>query len=158
MTTYGVGGALLSRQEPLGWGCGRTLEKVGSHSQAFLDLWWGMGLGLDFGMIYGVGIRFSKMLFLFFLGIAWSKDASVAANVELLGSSIQWNVSFTREAHDWEVGVFAYFLQVLHSVTVRRGSENKLLWVFSRLSRSSILCVLKGVAFLGRACSGPRLL
>ncbi|XP_062152174.1 agamous-like MADS-box protein AGL11 [Alnus glutinosa] len=55
-----------------------------------------------------------------------SKDASVAVNVELLGGSIQWNMSFTREAHDWEVGVFASFVQVLHSVIVRRGSEDKL--------------------------------
>jgi len=30
--------------------------------------------------------------------------------------------------------------------------------VFSRLSHSSVLCILKGVAFLGRACGGPRLL
>jgi len=56
MAAYEVGGAILSLQEPLGWACGRTLEKAGSHSQAFLDLWWGMRLGLDFGMIYGVGI------------------------------------------------------------------------------------------------------
>jgi len=49
--------SLLSLQEPLGWGCRRTLEKVGTP-QDLLDLWWGMGLGLDFGMIYGVGIRF----------------------------------------------------------------------------------------------------
>jgi len=67
MAAYGVGGVLLSLQEPLGWGCRRTLEKAGSHSQAFLDLWWEMGLGLDFGMIYGMGILFSRMLFLFFL-------------------------------------------------------------------------------------------
>jgi hypothetical protein len=67
VAAYGVGGALLSLQEPLGWGCGRTLEKAGSHSQAFLDLWWGMGKGLDFGIIYDVVIRFSRMLFLFFL-------------------------------------------------------------------------------------------
>jgi len=57
MVAYRVGGALLSLQEPLGWGCGRTLEKVGSPSQVLLDLWWEMGLGLDFGMIYGLGIR-----------------------------------------------------------------------------------------------------
>lgn len=50
-----------------GWGCGRTLEKARSHFQAFLDSRWEMGLELDFGMIYGVGIRFSRMLFLFFL-------------------------------------------------------------------------------------------
>jgi hypothetical protein len=57
MATYGVSGALLSLQEPLGWGCGRILENVGSLSQALLDLWWGMGLGLNFGMIFGVGIQ-----------------------------------------------------------------------------------------------------
>jgi len=70
-----------------------------------------------------------KDAFLVLFGIARSNDASVAANVELLGSSIQWNVSFTREAHDWEVGVFASFLQVLHLVTVRKGSKDELLWV-----------------------------
>jgi hypothetical protein len=73
-----------------------------------------------------------KDAFLVLFGIARSNDASVAANVELLGSSIQWNVSFTREAHDWEVGVFASFLQVLHLVTVRKGSKDELLWVPSK--------------------------
>jgi hypothetical protein len=33
-------------------------------------------------------------------GIARVKDASVADNMEVLGGSIQWNVSFVREAHD----------------------------------------------------------
>jgi len=78
-------------------------------------------------------------------GIARSKDGSIAANVELLGGSIQWNVSFTIEAHDWEVGVFTSFLQVLHSVTVRRGSEDKLWWVPSKRGLSkvkSFLCSL----------------
>jgi hypothetical protein len=51
-----------------------------------------------------------KVAFPVLFGIARSKNASVAANVELLGGSIQWNVNFTREAHDWEVGVFASFL------------------------------------------------
>jgi hypothetical protein len=58
MAAYGASSALLSLQEPLGWGCGRTLEKIETPSQALLELWWGMGLGLDFGMIHGVGIRF----------------------------------------------------------------------------------------------------
>jgi hypothetical protein len=42
-------------------------------------------------------------------GIAWVQDASIEDNMEILGGSIQWNVSFVREAHDWEVGVFASF-------------------------------------------------
>jgi hypothetical protein len=33
-------------------------------------------------------------------GIALVMDASVANNMEVLGSSTQWNVSFVREAHD----------------------------------------------------------
>jgi hypothetical protein len=32
--------------------------------------------------------------------IARVNDASVAVNMEILGGSIQWNVSFVREAHD----------------------------------------------------------
>lgn len=36
-----------------------------------------------------------------------------------LGGSIQLNVSFVREAHDWEVGVFASFFHVLHLARVR---------------------------------------
>jgi len=34
--------------------------------------------------------------------------------MEILGRSIQWNVSFVTEGHDWEVDVFASFFQVLH--------------------------------------------
>jgi hypothetical protein len=38
--------------------------------------------------------------------------------MEVLGDSNQWNVSFVREAHNWEVVVFASFFQVLHLVMV----------------------------------------
>jgi hypothetical protein len=37
------------------------------------------------------------------------KDASVADNMEILVGSTQWIVSFVREAHDWDVDVFASF-------------------------------------------------
>jgi hypothetical protein len=33
-------------------------------------------------------------------GIARAKNASVADNMELLGDSNQWNISFVREAYD----------------------------------------------------------
>jgi hypothetical protein len=38
--------------------------------------------------------------FLDLFGIAHLKDAVVAVNLELLGDSFQWNVSFIKEAHD----------------------------------------------------------
>jgi hypothetical protein len=54
--------------------------------------------------------------------IARLTDAVVEDNLELSGDSLQWNVSFISEAHDWEVDVFASFFQLLHSVKVNRGN------------------------------------
>jgi hypothetical protein len=59
-------------------------------------------------------------------GIAWVKDALVADNMEGLSGSTKWNLSFVREAHDWEVGVFASFFQVLHSTMVSRDRADRL--------------------------------
>jgi hypothetical protein len=59
-------------------------------------------------------------------GIAYANDAFVAAHLELSGGSTQWNVSFARAAHDWEVDVFASFLRVLHSAKMRQECEDKL--------------------------------
>jgi hypothetical protein len=56
----------------------------------------------------------------------------VADNMEVLGGSTQWNVSFVREAHDWEVDVFASFFQVLHSSRVNRDRADRLWWVSSK--------------------------
>jgi len=61
-----------------------------------------------------------KEAFPVLLGISCANDASVADNLEILGGSIQWNVSFVREAHDWEENVFASFFQVLYSAIVSR--------------------------------------
>ena len=64
--------------------------------------------------------------------IACVKDASVADNLEVLGGFNQWNVSFSREAYDWEVDVFSSFFQVLHAAKVRRGFEDRLWWSSSK--------------------------
>jgi hypothetical protein len=48
-----------------------------------------------------------KAAFLVLFGNACAKDTSVAAHSESLGGSNQWNVSFARAAHDWEIDVFA---------------------------------------------------
>jgi len=51
-----------------------------------------------------------KVAFPVLFGIAHTKDTFVAVNLEFLGGSNQWNVSFARAAHDWEIDVFASFL------------------------------------------------
>jgi hypothetical protein len=72
---------------------GFTRFKVGDETRISFwhDLWCGdMTLKAAFPALFG---------------IAFAKDASVAINLEFLGGSNQWNVSFAREVHDWEVDV-----------------------------------------------------
>jgi hypothetical protein len=64
--------------------------------------------------------------------VSLAKDASIVAKLEFLGSSNRWNVNFARAMHNWEVDVFASFLQVLHSVRMRRGCEDQLWWAPSK--------------------------
>ena len=52
-------------------------------------------------MTCGVEIRFS-IAFQVLYGIACEKNTSVATNMEMLRGSNQWNMSFTKVAHDWE--------------------------------------------------------
>jgi hypothetical protein len=56
-------------------------------------------------------------------GIARDKDVLVAAHLVLESGSFQWDVSFIRAAHDWEVDVLAFFCTLLYSIKV--GSEGK---------------------------------
>jgi hypothetical protein len=90
-----------------------------------------------------------KVAFLALFGIARVKDTVIADNLEFLGNSNQWNVSFTREAHDWEVDVFVFFFQVLHSIKVSRGNEDKLWCVFSKKGLFKVKSF-----FYSLACSG----
>jgi hypothetical protein len=50
-----------------------------------------------------------KAAFLVLYGLTCAKDAFIAANLEFLGGSNQWNMSFTKVTHDWEVDVFTSF-------------------------------------------------
>jgi len=64
-------------------------------------------------------------------------------------------VSFTREAHDREVDNFVSFFQALHSVKVRRGSEDKMC---SRSSPFTHWLALGVVAFPGKVFGALKLL
>jgi hypothetical protein len=90
----------------------------GSRTRFWHDLW--------------CGDTVLKEVFSDLFGIARVKDASVADNMEILGGSIQWNVSFVREAHDWKVDAFTSFFQVLDSTRVNRDRADCLSWVSSK--------------------------
>jgi hypothetical protein len=89
----------------------------GSRTRFWHDLW--------------CGDTVLKEVFPDLYGIARVKDASMADNMEILGGSVQWNASFVREAHDWEVDVFASF-QILHSTRVNSDRADCLRWVSSK--------------------------
>jgi hypothetical protein len=78
------------------------------------------------------------------------------AHLKLFDCFNQWNVSFARAAHDWEVDVFASFYKILYSARVRRESEDKMWWVpskrgYLRLDPSIVpWFVVKAFASLGR--------
>jgi len=103
------------------WGDGCSLEPVGAFGvglwknirkgwEIFLDLSRfevGDGVRTKFWHDMWFGDIVLKEGFPVLFGIARAKDASVVDNLELLGGSNQWSVSFSREAHGWEVDVFA---------------------------------------------------
>ena len=53
------------------------------------------------------------------------KDALVVVNMDLSNGFLQWNVSFIRLAHDWEVNVFGFllYLVVLLQSEKKRGVQ-----------------------------------
>jgi hypothetical protein len=65
--------------------------------------------------------------------LARCKDASVVDHSEVSRNSHQQNVNFLRAAHDWEVDSFTSFFNLLYSFNLRRGGEDKLCWVPSRI-------------------------
>jgi hypothetical protein len=67
-----------------------------------------------------------KDAFLGLYNIASVKDASIANNMDCSSGSTQWNVSFIRLFHDWEVEVQASFYLSLYSQKMRREGEDKL--------------------------------
>jgi hypothetical protein len=75
------------------------------------------------------GEKTFKKVFPYLFSIACVKDALVAVHLEFSSGSPQWNVSFIRAVHEWEVDVFASLFNLLYSYRVRRKDEDKLWWV-----------------------------
>jgi hypothetical protein len=63
--------------------------------------------------------------------IASAKEASIVDNMDFIGGTLQWNVSFFRLVHDWELEVLASFYTLLYSYRMSREGEDKIWWVSS---------------------------
>jgi hypothetical protein len=127
-------GGWCSREPVCAHGVGlwKNIRKRWGSFSGFSRLEVGDGVRTKFWHDLWCGNRVLKEVFPVLFGVARMKDASVADNLEVLGGSIQWNVSFVREAHDWEVGVFASFFHVLHLAMVSRDRADRLRWVPSK--------------------------
>lgn len=77
----------------------RSEVEVGAKVRFWHDMWYG-------------GKAHNPDLY----GIAYVKDTSVAALLELFGGSNKWKASFARVAYDWEVDVFALFFNLSYSI------------------------------------------
>jgi hypothetical protein len=115
---------------------------------------------LDSSMTNGMGIK-SLRIFSRICIVAFVRDASVTNFLELSNESYQWNVSFIRESHDWEVYVFALFFN-LYSFRMKLRDEDKFCWVPSKwgsltLGRSIMSLYLMIASFsIGRVFGGIR--
>jgi hypothetical protein len=106
----------------------------------FLDipvLLWVMGPRSDFGMMCGAEMTL-KEAFPDLYNFARVKDASVTANLDFSSGSLQWNVSFTHTAQNWEVDVLASFYTLLHCHRVSREGEDKLWWAPSHKKKFDV--------------------
>jgi hypothetical protein len=115
---------------PHGVGLWRILGRAGGSCQATLDLRWGMDSMLVFDMMFGCGAQTIKTSFLDLLSITRFKDVVVVDHLELSGAFHQWNINFLRAAHDWEMDHLISLFNLLYSVRVRWGGDDRL-WLDS---------------------------
>jgi hypothetical protein len=127
------------------WGGWHTIDTPGPHK---VGLWryisrdWqlfsnyirfdpGDGSKIKFWDDVRCGETTLKMLFPGLYIIAITKDASIADNIDTSGGTLQWNVSFSRLVHDWELEVLASFYTLLYLYRMSREGEDKIWWVSS---------------------------
>lgn len=61
--------------------------------------------------------------------IAHEQKTSVAELLGISKGSLQWNLGFIRATHEWEIGVFSAFFDLLYSIGARDGGSDKIVWI-----------------------------
>jgi hypothetical protein len=87
-----------------------------------------------------------KKAFLVVYDIAHDKDALVTAHLVLEDGSYQWDVSFFRAAHDWEVDILTSFFTLLYSTRVDCEGEDQLWWSPSHKGKFDVRSFYKALA------------
>jgi hypothetical protein len=58
--------------------------------------------------------------------IARCEEAWVADYKQFFNENLQWDISFTGSVHDWEVDFVTSSFDLLYSIRLREGSEDKI--------------------------------
>jgi hypothetical protein len=77
--------------------------------------------------------------------IACDKDAHVADHLVVVSGSYQWDVSFFRAAHDWQVDDLAAFFSLLYSTKVNCDGEDQLWWYPSHKEKFDVRSFYKAL-------------
>jgi hypothetical protein len=67
-----------------------------------------------------IGDRTLMEAFLVLFSIACSKEALVAIHMWFSNDTCQWNVTFIKAVHDWEMELVTSFFDLLYSIRLRR--------------------------------------
>ncbi|KAF5446588.1 hypothetical protein F2P56_032204, partial [Juglans regia] len=60
--------------------------------------------------------------------VARNQEASVEDLMFLSGDQVQWNITFSRAAQDWEVDIFEAFFSLVYSVKPNKQQADRLWW------------------------------
>ncbi|KAF5445889.1 hypothetical protein F2P56_031564, partial [Juglans regia] len=60
--------------------------------------------------------------------VARNQEASIEDLMILSGDHVQWNVTFSRAAQDWEVDIFEAFFSLIYSVKSNKQQADSLWW------------------------------
>jgi hypothetical protein len=64
--------------------------------------------------------------------LARNRDALVADLMIAHNDVVHWDINFIRLVHDWEVDSISSFFNVLYSIRMGQGGDDKLCWIPSK--------------------------
>jgi hypothetical protein len=139
------GWSSIASSGPHGVGLWKNIRKGWSSFVSFTRFKLGNGSKIRFWDDVWCGESALKEAFPVLYGLSGDRDACVADHMDFSSGSLQWDVSFLRAAHDWEVVVFASFYSLLYSSSRSRVGEDKLWWTPSHKGKFDVRSFYKAL-------------